>query len=108
MRARGMARSAPGPAGTGRSRPPASPRPPAIPGHPEDAGGRVVFPPPPAGAAEDWTAVPPGRGFGNESTRGGTPQVVRVLPAADYRLASVEATLRTSGARRPVAHAPRG
>jgi hypothetical protein len=65
----------------------------------------MVFRATTAGAAEDWSAVPPGRGFGNESTRGGTPQVVRVLPAADYRLASVEATLRTSGAWRPIAHA---
>ncbi len=44
---------------------------------------------------EDWSAVPAGRGFGNESTRGGTPQVVRILAPGDYRLASVEATLRT-------------
>jgi hypothetical protein len=65
----------------------------------------IVFRATTVGAAEDWNAVPPGRGFGNESTRGGTPQVVRVLPAADYRLASVEATLRTSGAWRPIAHA---
>src|ERR1700683_4565098 len=36
---------------------------------------------------------------------GAHQQVVRVLPAADYRLASVEATLRTSGAWRPIAHA---
>jgi hypothetical protein len=49
--------------------------------------------------------VPPGRGFGNESTRGGTPQVVRVLAPSDYRLASVETTLRGSGAWRPIAHA---
>jgi hypothetical protein len=54
---------------------------------------------------EDWSAVPSGRGFGNESTRGGTPQVVRVLAPADYRLAPVEATLRSSGAWRPIAHA---
>jgi hypothetical protein len=54
---------------------------------------------------EDWSAVPPGRGFGSESTRGGTPQVVRILAPADYRLAPVEATLRTSGAWRPIAHA---
>ena len=54
---------------------------------------------------EDWSALPTGRGFGNESTRGGTPQVVRLLPPADYRLAPVEATLRSSGAWRPIAHA---
>jgi hypothetical protein len=54
---------------------------------------------------EDWSAVPTGRGFGNESTRGGTPQVVRILAPADYRLTPVEATLRSSGAWRPIAHA---
>jgi hypothetical protein len=54
---------------------------------------------------EDWTAVPTGRGFGNDSTRGGNPQVLRVLPASDYRLTSVDATLRGSGAWRPIAHA---
>jgi len=54
---------------------------------------------------EDWSAVPPGRGFGNESTRGGNPQVVRLLTASDYRLASVENTLRGSGGWRPIAHA---
>lgn len=54
---------------------------------------------------EDWSAVPSGRGFGNESTRGGNPQVVRLLPPSDYRLASVETTLRGSGAWRPIAHA---
>jgi len=56
-------------------------------------------------ASEDWNAPPSGRGFGNESTRGGTPQVLRVLPASEYRLASVETTLRSSGAWRPMAHA---
>jgi hypothetical protein len=54
---------------------------------------------------EDWSAEPTGRGFGNESTRGGTPQVVRILPVSDYRLSSVETTLRGSGAWRPIAHA---
>jgi hypothetical protein len=55
---------------------------------------------------EDMSAVPPGRGFGNESTRGGgTPHVLRILPASDYRLAGVENTLRGSGAWRPIAHA---
>ena len=54
---------------------------------------------------EDWSAMPAGRGFGNESTRGGTPQVVRILAPGDYRLAPVDATLRSSGAWRPIAHA---
>ncbi len=57
------------------------------------------------GASEDWDAPPSGRGFGNENTRGGTPQVLRVLPSSDYRLASVETTLRNGGAWRPLAHA---
>jgi hypothetical protein len=54
---------------------------------------------------EDFSAQPTARGCGNESTRGGTPQVVRILAPGDYRLAAVEATLRTSGAWRPIAHA---
>ena len=61
-----------------------------------------------AGAAqgEDWDAVPVGRGFGSSATRGGaTPQVLKVLTAADYRLGAIEATLKSSGAWRPVAHA---
>jgi hypothetical protein len=65
----------------------------------------IVFRDSSVGANEDFSAVPPGRGFGNESTRGGSPQVVRVLAPSDYRLASVEATLRTSGSWHPVAHA---
>jgi hypothetical protein len=56
-------------------------------------------------ATEDWDAVPPGRGFGSSAARGGTSQVLRVLAPSDYRLGPLEATLRTSGAWRPVAHA---
>jgi hypothetical protein len=56
-------------------------------------------------AAEDWDALPPGRGFGSTANRGGSPQVLRVLAPSDYRLGTVEASLRTSGAWRPVAHA---
>ncbi len=65
----------------------------------------IVFRASSVSASEDFSAVPPGRGFGNESTRGGSPQLVRVLAATDYRLAAVEATLRTSGAWHPIAHA---
>jgi hypothetical protein len=54
---------------------------------------------------EDWDAVPAGRGFGSSAARGGTPQVLRVLTPADYRLGAIEATLKSSGAWRPVAHA---
>jgi hypothetical protein len=86
----------------------------ALPGaHAQQAGSPmyavelIVFRVTSPAANEDLSAVPPGRGFGNESTRGGgsTPQVVRMLPAADYRLAGVESTLRGSGAWRPIAHA---
>jgi hypothetical protein len=59
-----------------------------------------------SGGGEDWEAVPPGRGFGSNSTRGGAaPQVLRVLAAGDYRLGTIEATLKASGAWRPIAHA---
>ena len=54
---------------------------------------------------EDWDAVPAGRGFGSSAARGGTPEVLRVLTPADYRLNAIEATLKSSGAWRPVAHA---
>lgn len=57
-------------------------------------------------ATEDWDALPAGRGFGSSATRGGaTAQVLRVLAPSDYRLNALEATLKTSGAWRPVAHA---
>lgn len=65
----------------------------------------IVFRDSSVGAAEDWSAPPQSRGFGNESTRGGTPQVLRVLPPEDYKLASIDNTLRTSGAWHPIAHA---
>ena len=65
----------------------------------------IVFRDSSVGASEDWSAAPPGRGFGNESTRGGSPQVLRVLPPGDYKLAGTEASLRSSGAWRPIAHA---
>ncbi len=56
---------------------------------------------------EDWAAEPFGRGFGNSAARGGggVPQVLRILTPADYRLDALEATLKGSGAWRPVAHA---
>lgn len=65
----------------------------------------IVFRDSTVGAAEDWSVPPQGRGFGNESTRGGTPQVQRVLPPADYKLAAIDTTLRSSGAWHPIAHA---
>lgn len=66
----------------------------------------IVFRASSVAAGEDWSALPPARGFGNSANRGGpTPQVLRVLPASDYRLGGVEAALRSSGAWRPIAHA---
>jgi hypothetical protein len=66
----------------------------------------IVFRASSAPAGEDWDAVPPGRGFGSSATRGGgSPQVLRVLTPADYRLGTLEATLKSSGAWHPVAHA---
>lgn len=56
-------------------------------------------------AGEDWSAEPTGRGFGSESTRGGSAQVIRVLPPEEYKLGAIEASLRGSGAWRPIAHA---
>jgi len=65
----------------------------------------VVFRASSTGAPEDWNATPTARGFGSESTRGGTPQLIRVLTPAEYKLDTIEATLRSSGAWRPIAHA---
>jgi len=66
----------------------------------------IVFRTSSVSSLEDWDVVPPGRGFGSSATRGGgTPQVLRVLTPADYRLGTLEATLKTSGAWHPVAHA---
>jgi hypothetical protein len=65
----------------------------------------VVFRTSSVSAGEDWSAVPTARGFGNESTRGGAPQVVRLLTSSDYKLNAVETSLRGSGAWRPIAHA---
>ncbi|HEY6452009.1 MAG TPA: CsiV family protein [Steroidobacteraceae bacterium] len=65
----------------------------------------IVFRDSSVGAAEDWTATPTGRGFGNDATRGGNPQVLRVLSPADYRLGAIDNALRGSGAWHPIAHA---
>jgi hypothetical protein len=66
----------------------------------------IVFRTSSVNSVEDWDAIPPGRGFGTSAGRGGgTPQVLRVLTPADYRLATLEATLKTSGAWHLVAHA---
>jgi len=66
----------------------------------------IVFRTSSVSSVEDWDAVPPGRGFGTSAGRGGgTPQVLRVLTPADYRLGTLEATLKTSGAWHLVAHA---
>ncbi len=66
----------------------------------------IVFRNSSVSGGEDGEAVPPGRGFGSNAARGGAvPQVVRVLTASDYRLGTIEATLKASGAWRPIAHA---
>jgi hypothetical protein len=66
----------------------------------------IVFRASSVNAAEDWDAAPPGRGFGSSANRGGASlQVLRVLAPSDYRLGTVEATLRASGTWRPIAHA---
>jgi hypothetical protein len=66
----------------------------------------IVFRASSVNAAEDWDAAPPGRGFGSSANRGGAaPQVVKVLTPGDYRLGTIEATLRANGAWRPIAHA---
>jgi hypothetical protein len=66
----------------------------------------IVFRASSVNAAEDWDATPPGRGFGSSATRGGAAaQVVKVLTPGDYRLGTIEATLRANGAWRPIAHA---
>jgi hypothetical protein len=67
----------------------------------------LVFRAADVGAAEDWSAPPSGRGFGSDSNRANAtpPQVLRVLPPGNYRLAGVESGLRASGAWRPIAHA---
>ncbi len=67
----------------------------------------VVFRASSVGATEDWSAPASGRGFGSDANRANAtpPQVLRVLPPGEYRLAGIEAGLRTSGAWRPIAHA---
>lgn len=67
----------------------------------------VVFRASNVGASEDWSAPASGRGFGSEGNRANAtaPQLLRVLPPTDYRLAGVESGLRVSGAWRPIAHA---
>jgi hypothetical protein len=67
----------------------------------------VVFRAASVGATEDWSAPASGRGFGSDANRANAtpPQVLRVLPPGEYRLAGVESGLRTSGAWRPIAHA---
>ena len=58
------------------------------------------------GADEDWSATPPGRGFGSNANRGGAvPAIVKILEPTDYHLNAIEGTLKSSGAWRPIAHA---
>jgi len=66
----------------------------------------VIFRAASAGTPEDWSSVPPGRGFpaplGSAAQQ---PQSVHTLAASDYRLDGVVRGLRISGSWRPVAHA---
>jgi hypothetical protein len=66
----------------------------------------IVFRAASPGADEDWSASPPGRGFGSSANRGGAvPEVVKILDPSDYRLGAIEGSLKSSGAWRPIAHA---
>lgn len=57
-------------------------------------------------ADEDWNAPVAGRGFGSSANKGSAvPSVLKILPSANYRLNSLEAALKSSGAWRPIAHA---
>jgi hypothetical protein len=66
----------------------------------------IVFRASSIASTEDWNTPPTGRGFGGTPVHGAAgPQVQQLLPPQDYRLGGIEATLRTSGAWRPIAHA---
>jgi hypothetical protein len=62
------------------------------------------------GQPENWAAETPASSAtvaGGEASSGSGPagRLLTVLPASDYRLAAIEARLRTSGTYLPVAHA---
>ncbi|MGB6486026.1 MAG: CsiV family protein [Steroidobacteraceae bacterium] len=62
------------------------------------------------GQPENWAAETPASAAtvaGGEASSGSGPagRLLTVLPASDYRLAAIEARLRTSGTYQPVAHA---
>lgn len=62
------------------------------------------------GQPENWAAETPASAAtvaGGEASSGSGPagRLLTVLPASDYRLAAIEARLRTSGTYLPVAHA---
>jgi hypothetical protein len=66
----------------------------------------IVFRVSNVGAAEDWSVVPPGRGFGSTANRGGgNPTIIKLLTSPDYHLNNIEGGLKSSGAWRPIAHA---
>ncbi|HEY7929082.1 MAG TPA: CsiV family protein [Steroidobacteraceae bacterium] len=65
----------------------------------------VVFRATLVGDQEDWSSVPPGRGFGAPLGSGAqTAQMVHTLAASDFRLDGIVRGLARSGAWRPVAH----
>lgn len=66
----------------------------------------IVFRASSPGAEEDWNTPMAGRGFGSSANRGGaTPTVVKILEPAEYRMNAIEASLKSSGAWHPLAHA---
>lgn len=65
----------------------------------------IIFRATNVGSAEDWSALPSGRGFGSTANRSGQPAIVKVLPASDYHLSNIEGGLRSSGGWHPIAHA---
>jgi hypothetical protein len=66
----------------------------------------IIFRTSSPGADEDWNATLAGRGFGNSANRGGAvPAIVKILPPTDYHMNGIEASLKSSGAWRPIAHA---
>jgi hypothetical protein len=65
----------------------------------------VVFRAAYSGNDEDWSGVPPGRGFGTPlGSSAQTAQMVHTLAPSDFRLDGVVRGLARSGSWRPVAH----
>ena len=66
----------------------------------------IIFRAANVGAAEDWSALPAGRGFGSTASRGGAqPTILKLLSSPDYHLNNIDGGLKASGSWHPVAHA---